>query len=313
MGLIPFAKNKDTFEPREICRQIIDLIRLNVPSFFANGAKWAVFLLSLFYREIHSEEFYPEPSPRPMRLISRHIEPNGIGYHQGYTTLESFLPLIGQIKTAWLPFADFRVHVFNDGNPALNAGFGARYRGSYIWGINGYYDYRKTPHQHYNQASIGLEALSRNWDFRMNGYLPVGNKLRKWKEDEGHFSCKKEYALKGVNFEVGYHENMFPDMPLYFAAGPYYLTAKGEAAWGGEGRVALGLFTYARVEANISYDHLFRWIAQGQISLIIPFGSRGFWHRKQGAYNKEILIEHREIQRVSRNEIIPVNTMHSCQ
>jgi len=29
---------------------------------------------------------------------------------------------------------------------------------------------------HYNQVSLGLESLGERWDFRANGYLPVGDK-----------------------------------------------------------------------------------------------------------------------------------------
>ena len=100
-----------------------------------------------------------EDGPRPMRVTARHIEPNGIGYNQGYTTLEGFFssdPWGG----AWYPFLDLRGHAFNNGKLAANAGIGVRYlSGSRIWGGNFYYDYRNTKHQHYNQVALGLEAL----------------------------------------------------------------------------------------------------------------------------------------------------------
>lgn len=59
------------------------------------------------------------------RLSIRHIEGGGIGYSQGYTTLEGFfapnpegLPL--------MPFLDLRGHVFNNGKMAANGGLGLR-------------------------------------------------------------------------------------------------------------------------------------------------------------------------------------------
>ena len=62
----------------------------------------------------------------------RHIEAGGIGYDEGYTTIEGFVTPIYPnkwlpFKDEWLPFADLRLHIFNDGRPALNAGIGIRY------------------------------------------------------------------------------------------------------------------------------------------------------------------------------------------
>ena len=112
---------------------------------------------------------------------------------------------------------------------------------SRVWGINGYYDYRNTNHQHYNQVSLGLESLGRIWDFRINGYLPVGNKTSpffhtqfdRFKGHEMIISRKREFAMKGANAEAGFHVNTFKNVPLYFAGGPYYLEGR-EKSPGGE-------------------------------------------------------------------------------
>jgi len=63
---------------------------------------------------------------RPYRVTARHIDPNGIGYNQGYTTLEGFFPLYNDWEK-WVFFLDTRAHVFNNGKPAVNAGIGTRY------------------------------------------------------------------------------------------------------------------------------------------------------------------------------------------
>ena len=111
-----------------------------------------------------------------MRVTARHIDPGGIGYNQGYTTLEGFFPLYNGWDS-WVLFLDARAHIFNNGRPACNAGLGTRYlTQSRAWGLNAYYDYRKTNRQHYNQVGAGLESLGRVWDFRFNGYRCVGRK-----------------------------------------------------------------------------------------------------------------------------------------
>ena len=250
-----------------------------------------------------------ENSPRPMRAAARYTSPKGIGYQTGYTTLEGFFS--SMFKDKWIPFVDLRGHVFDNGKLAANAGLGVRYlTPSRVWGINTYYDYRNTKHQHYNQVNLGLESLGRVWDGRINGYLPVGGKQSpyyhtKFKEFKGHsmyLRSSREFAFKGINAEAGFHLDHFKKAPLYFAAGPYYLTGKGASAWGGQLRASVDLFhRYLRLEANTSYDSFFKWIGQGQISLNYSFGKK----IKKRDCNRPSVYE-RAVQRVDRFEIIPV-------
>ncbi|MBI2742652.1 MAG: inverse autotransporter beta domain-containing protein [Chlamydiales bacterium] len=259
-------------------------------------------------------------SPRPMRVTMRHIEANGVGYNQGYTTLEGFFAPLTLWKDTWVPFLDLRGHLFNSGKPAANAGIGVRYLAtSRIWGVNAYYDYRKTNRHHYNQVSLGLESLGKIWDFRINGYLPVGDKKSsffnaKFDEFDGHYMIlagKREFAMKGANAEIGAHVNNSKNAPLYIAAGPYYLEGQGRAAWGGQARIALDVFDYVRLEGNTSYDNVFKWIGQGQLSLIIPFGGkREIKQRRGNSCSMELTLSRRALQRVDRNEIIPVDKRH---
>src|SRR3984885_1692472 len=119
------------------------------------------------------DTYYPE------RVEAKHIESKGIGYKEGYSTLEGFFTIPSTLEKNWVPFLDIRAHVFNDGRPAVNAGIGLRHLASWVVGANLYYDYRKTSRFHYNQVGAGLEALGRIWNFRINGYFPVGKKESK--------------------------------------------------------------------------------------------------------------------------------------
>jgi hypothetical protein len=211
--------------------------------------------------------------------------------------------------------------VFNSGKLAANAGVGMRYlTSSRVWGANAYYDYRNTTHQHYNQFSAGLESLGKIWDFRINGYLPVGDKAShvfggpKFKKFQGHYmmlSRKREFAMKGANAEVGAHVDSIEHFPLYFAAGPYYLEGQGKATWGGQLRAVIDVYDYLRLEGNTSYDHTFKWIGQGQVSVIIPFGARRkVKQRMSASCSMAMTVADRALQRVDRNEIIPVDRKH---
>ncbi len=251
------------------------------------------------------------------RVSARYTTPQGIGYNHGYTTLEGFFAPINLCRDAWLPFLDLRGHVFDDGKMAANAGLGVRYlANSRVWGVNSYYDYRNTHHQHYNQVAAGLETLGKIWDFRINGYLPVG-----WKQSrlyhtefdlfEGNhmiLRSSRNFAMKGANAEAGFHLDRFKPAPLYFAGGPYYLTGKGASTWGGELRASVELFNrYVRLEGRTAYDHFFKWTGQGIVSVNIPFGPKA--QVKQNACTSwcdAVSLARRMVQPVERMEIIPV-------
>ena len=278
------------------------------------------FILNL--TQLHAQNSTPPASDcgkrdRPMRITLRHIEADGVAYDQGYTTLEGFITPIDPWRTDWIPFLDLRGHVFNNGKFAANAGLGFRYIGSsHVWGVNMYYDYRSTTRRHYNQLSWGFESLSRVWDFRLNGYLPFGKKTSSWYDNQfsnftDHtltFSHKREFGMGSVNAEVGLHVDNFKHVPLYFAAGPYYLHGRMKSAWGGELRARADIYEYLTLEANTSYDSAFRWIGQGQVSLNYYFGGKR--QVKQGASRscaQALTLATRALQRVDRNEIIPVD------
>ena len=270
-------------------------------------------------QENSSQEDVCGETKRPMRVTARHIEANGIGYNQGYTTLEGFFSPLDPwgVDENWVPFLDLRGHAFNDGKFAANAGLGLRYISNYVYGINAYYDYRNTHHQHYNQFAAGLEALGKIWDFRINGYLPLGRRnsnyyqthFGEFKKHSIYLSRKKQVSLKGANAEVGYHLDHFQDFPFYFAGGLYYLHGTGRTAWGGQLRARLDIYDYLTLDGNISYDHLFRWVGQGQVSVNFPFGERRQIKKSSDrSCTNSMALSTRALQRVDRFEIIPVDT-----
>src|SRR3569832_2212519 len=112
--------------------------------------------------------------PKHSRISARYTSPKGVGYNEGYTTLEGFFAPATIVGDKWLPFVDIRGHLFDNGKWASNSGLGVRHMGSSrIWGVNAYYDYRNTHRHRYSQVAVGLESLGIVWDFRLNGYIPV--------------------------------------------------------------------------------------------------------------------------------------------
>jgi hypothetical protein len=254
-----------------------------------------------------------ESEPVFARSSLRHIESNGIGYNMGYSTLDFFIAPSKDLHS-FIPFLDARMHVFNNGQPALNAGVGMRYKStSWVYGINSFYDYRKTHRFHYNQLGMGFEALSKKWDIRGNGYVPVGKlKSKNFQVQFDHFKdhfaillSKREFAMYGAHLEAGYHIKDKKKLSLYSAAGPYFFYNQGENAAGGQVRFNAAFYDYIKLEFSGSYDPVFRWVGQGQAGLMITFGPKNCKkQKKQLSSSRNDLIRERSLQTVNRDEIV---------
>ncbi len=251
------------------------------------------------------------------RVSVRHIEGGGIGYSQGYTTLEGFFAPDPQ-GLILMPFLDVRGHVFDHGKMAANAGLGFRgFLGCRTYGLNTYYDYRNTKKLHYNQVGVGLETLGTFVDLRINGYLPVGKKITspygiKFDKFSGHnvvLTQKKQFAMKGADAEIGFHFGKSHNFDFYAAAGPYYYIGEiGHNTWGGKARLAGMYKEYITLELSNSYDRMFRNNFQGQVTFTLPFGSRSRVKRTNGCNSCKSAdaIVSRMVQPVGRDEIIVV-------
>lgn len=227
----------------------------------------------------------------PFNAYVSHTEGRGIGYNQGYTSFGLFIT--PQTQNQWQYFLDGRYHVFNDGEPAANAGAGLRYldyQRQKVYGANLYYDYRRVHHEKFQQIGLGFEILGKCYDIRVNGYIPVGRNH----VDFGHtlfiypgnsFAlCKKrEKVMAGFDAEVG--------MPLlnrcnpcnifqaYGAAGLYYFTPRiysrcGHDTWGVKARVQAKMWNFIELEGRTTYDREFGWRGEGVIGITFPLGER---------------------------------------
>lgn len=230
------------------------------------------------------------PGDPPMRFGLRHIEANGIGYTEGYSTAELFLS--SPYSEDYRPFIDVRGHVFNNGKCAFNIGGGYRTRwDKRIYGWNIYYDWRNTSRVRYNQVGMGLEALGITWDFRVNGYVPVGATKSSWyhpifdkfQGNQLYVNRKREFAMYGCNAEVAGRFPVGLGFEVVPAIGPYYFTNQGKNAVGGQFRFMAKYKDYVSLEGTVSYDTVFRDIYQGQIAIHFPFGKKREIRRDKSA------------------------------
>lgn len=241
--------------------------------------------------------FSVEPS-----LHVRHRDGGGVGYSQGYTTVDLFFR--GNTETAEY-LLDLRGHLFNNGRSAANAGVGFRYpigEDDYLLGVNAFYDWRSWAHQ----VGCGLESINKYFDVRMNGYIPVGKKQHYEQNQFQGFSGnsvmvhrKIKAALPCMDLEVG---TPLPD-PFYFALGTYYLFEKEHhdlkvgGALGVKARAEVYIGYNLTIGGTLTYDHIFHTRLEGLISFKIPFGHWKILREEERPLRKV---------RIMRNEIIPL-------
>jgi len=274
--------------------------------------------------------------PHPSRVAMRHIEGGGIGYNEGYSTLEGFFSLSNSLI---VPFIDLRGHIFNDGKYAANAGLGIRRcLNQTVLGINAYYDYRNTRHQNYNQVGFGLEVLGTRWEGRANGYLPVGRKksspFDKRTETSSSSTSLKfdsfndhhlllssittvtttekervEFAMKGVDAEIGCHIFRKKNFDLFLGIGPYYFKGSfDKKALGGKARLTGNFSEYFYLTGIYSNDSLFHSRIQGEAGINIPFGRRKRIKKSENVSCRDAFaLRQRLSEPVWRQEIIAVD------
>ncbi len=250
------------------------------------------------------------------RATIRHIESGGIGYDDGYTTLETFLALDpGQWPVT--PFLDARGHVFDNGKWAANVGAGLRALwNNRAYGINAYYDYRDPGQFTSNQIGVGVETLGQWIDFRINGYLPLGTTLSDPYDTSfdsfsgNHMYLAETYqsAMKGADAEIGLHFGKIKFCDFYAAIGPYYFIGeKTPTTWGGKARVSGVFKEILTLEISDSYDSTFHNKFQGQIGLTYSFGPKSKVKAKQKGCQTATILTERMVQPVGRQEIIVVD------
>ncbi|BDW96291.1 hypothetical protein MACH10_19760 [Thalassospira tepidiphila] len=150
-----------------------------------------------------------------------HIDLEGKpGTKRSLAETDLFLPLWQDEDS--LLFASFRARMDDSDSREGNFGLGLREMFDNGWNLGGYgyLDHRKSPYGNsFNQATLGLEALSFDLDLRANVYLPFGRTAHLTDEfAEADFSGANiqyragyERAMKGFDAEIGWRVPVFED------------------------------------------------------------------------------------------------------
>jgi hypothetical protein len=248
-------------------------------------------------------------------LTTRLTEAGGIGYKHGYTTAAGLMFYNPDYKrcTSW--FMDLRAHEMNNNTQATNIGIGIR--NGFLWinrvlGGNIFYDYRNTRHYNYQQLGLGLELLGKGIDIRANGYIPFGvrshqlHRCKAYDRTGTYFIERKryEFALGGMDLEVGLPIKKWRLVSWYGAIGAYYYTSSCDSPFGGKLRLNFRFMKSLFLEGVVSHDNVFGTRAQGIIGYTFAFGkiSKSRASKKNCNYARKIAV-----QPIQRQEIIVVD------
>jgi hypothetical protein len=235
-------------------------------------------------------------------------------YHQGQ--LDIFVPLVQDPRT--MIFLD-AVGLFNsDDEQQGSIGLGYRTILNHDWivGINGYFDVFDSQYGNtFYQGGVGLEALTEDFDVRLNGHFPEdgpgpvpGAQVFIDGNDFGIISYH-ERAMQGVEGEVGWKIPLFPhpnrDIRL-FAGGFYYWANNVDTIAGPKGRIELRLYdidfltvgSRVTLGAEMSHDDVRGFQGFGSIEMRIPLAAI------TGGGQKLTGLDRRMTDRVVRDKVI---------
>ncbi|MBN8197035.1 inverse autotransporter beta domain-containing protein [Thalassospira povalilytica] len=182
-----------------------------------------------------------------------HIDLEGkAGTDRNLGETDLFIPLWQDDDT--LTFTSIRARMDDNNSHEGNFGLGIRQMLDTGWNIGGYgyFDRRHSPYGNkFNQLTFGAEALSLDWDFRANAYLPVGT--TQYMEDSLStvdvsgttlmYRQGEERALRGFDGEIGWRVPLFEDdagQQLRAYAGGYRFTENNvDTVQGPRGRLDL--------------------------------------------------------------------------
>ncbi|MBO9509309.1 inverse autotransporter beta domain-containing protein [Thalassospira sp. A3_1] len=205
------------------------------------------------------------------------------GTNRNLGEVDLFMPLLQNEDTLF--FTNLRTRMDDGSSVEGNFGVGLRHMLGSGWNVGGiaYFDRRKSEwDNYYNQITLGLEALSTDWDFRTNAYVPQGSRVRNvdalnevsLSGTTISFRGGEERSMAGFDGEIGWRLPVYePEAPqqIRLFAGGYHFFADEVAD-----------ITGPRLRAEMTFDEV-PWLWDGSRFSIgsewqhdNPRGSQGF-------------------------------------
>jgi len=163
----------------------------------------------------------------PSQKWGAHLDLEGkLGNNRDLGEADVFLPL-WQDSTSLL-FGNIKARLDDNASREGNFGLGLRHMLESGWNVGtyGYFDRRRTEtHSYFNQATFGAEALSLDWDLRVNAYVPAGRRTHEVGTAGGTSTAAlvgttvqvtttagqtvEEKSLRGFDAEIGWRAPLF--------------------------------------------------------------------------------------------------------
>ena len=156
-------------------------------------------------------------------------------------------------------------------NFAANLGLGRRWLDAYegqTLGLSVWYDVLNLGQQYDHQVSVGGELLGDVWDFRLNGYFPIGTARTPVATPAGADIA----SLTGVEFEAGRRApGWLGENGVSVYGGWYYYRAdRLLTALGGSMRLEAILSDVLKLDARVTSDPLFKTNVSFGITYTLP-------------------------------------------
>ena len=153
----------------------------------------------------------------------------------------------------------------------------------WILGVNAGADLTGFDDENFYQVGVGLEALNRGVEFRVNGYLPIGDTT--YAQDYSGYSkaflknnklffadVQQDWynSYSGGDIEIGLPLSRWNNGSIWAYAGYYYLDAalqQADSSSGVSGRLETRIHDNVAIGATVSYDNIFDTRATGYVRL----------------------------------------------
>jgi hypothetical protein len=194
--------------------------------------QWIILVAALVAAPALAQDTQPKWGPH----IDLEAKP---GTKRSLGEADLFIPVAQSADT--LLFANLRLRMDDNDSNEGNYGLGVRHMLDSGWNIGGYgyFDRRRTEFDnHFNQVTLGVEALSQDWDLRANYYAPVGRRSHNvdslsTAEVSGTsviFRGGEERSLGGFDAEIGWRVPLFDasaDRQFRIFGGAYHFSESG--------------------------------------------------------------------------------------
>ncbi|MBY0272086.1 MAG: inverse autotransporter beta domain-containing protein, partial [Alphaproteobacteria bacterium] len=253
---------------------------------FRDGIVRVVVYTSLAQFLLQDDIWATETAAPPCVLSERKWNNEGrlrlmAGRQQSLGQIGLFAPLL-QDATSLL-FADIRF--FRSSKHNSEGNFGLAHRQivpslEWIFGGYGFFDNRRSEHhKNFQQGTFGVEALSVHYDVRANIYVPfskskkIHSKTTKpiFRGHSEYFNKTKEFALRGLDYEIGRSVPHLDCLRLYVAG--YNFQANGVKSINGvRARFRLDVNRYINIDGEYQYDNVRHSAPYIGFTVRIPFG-----------------------------------------